>query len=251
VIALRVLHLLGGAVLQLEADVVEQQQRDEREEDRAGRLEFLDREPVHAVVERVHDHRDREEAQHEHAQVGPGIRDPLAPPQRDDRHADRDPDEHELEQVVTEAPVADLVEVAAPRRGRREGQRAAHPKRVGHPIQDRADPGPEPSPRQLHPLVRPTLLREGSPQLRHQQGVREQEHRTQHDDPGERLCAVARHLAENVEADDRAHGEEHHVEMAQALDQLHLLLERERRGVLDRWHDLGHWSTSEQSGKHA
>ena len=32
-VVLRVLHLLGGAVLQLEADVVEQQQRDEREED--------------------------------------------------------------------------------------------------------------------------------------------------------------------------------------------------------------------------
>ena len=34
---LRVVHLLGGAVLQLEADVVEEQHRHEAEEDRARR----------------------------------------------------------------------------------------------------------------------------------------------------------------------------------------------------------------------
>ena len=53
-VALRVLHLLGGTVLELEADVVEEQQRHEAEEDQhVVRHEVAGAEAVDAVLDRV------------------------------------------------------------------------------------------------------------------------------------------------------------------------------------------------------
>ena len=57
-VLLRVLHLLGRAVLQLEADVVEQQQRHEAEEHRElERVEVAGRVAVDAVLDRVDERR--------------------------------------------------------------------------------------------------------------------------------------------------------------------------------------------------
>jgi hypothetical protein len=61
-VALGVLHLLGRAVLQLEADVVEEEHRHERDEQRVGRREVAGRRHAQAVLERVDDRRDREQA---------------------------------------------------------------------------------------------------------------------------------------------------------------------------------------------
>ena len=52
-VALRVLHLLGGAVLQLEADVVEEQQRHEAEEDGTSSAQVAGAEAVDAVLDPV------------------------------------------------------------------------------------------------------------------------------------------------------------------------------------------------------
>ena len=52
---------------------------------------------------------------------------------------------------------------------------------------------------------------------------KQEEHREQPDQPGERLSAVARHLAERVEARHGADKEQEHVEAAQALNELGLL----------------------------
>ena len=48
-IALGVLHLIAGGVGELEADVVEEQHRDRRDEDAPGGLELARGNPVHAV----------------------------------------------------------------------------------------------------------------------------------------------------------------------------------------------------------
>ena len=112
---LRVVHLLGGAVLQLEADVVEEQHRHEAEEDRARRRQVAGAEAGDAVLDPVDEHGDREEAEHDDAHERADVRDPLAVAQRDDRDADRDPDEDELEEVVAEGAVADAEDVARAR----------------------------------------------------------------------------------------------------------------------------------------
>ena len=49
-VALRILHLLGGAVLELEADVVEEQQRHEAEEDGPRRAQSRGGESGDAVL---------------------------------------------------------------------------------------------------------------------------------------------------------------------------------------------------------
>ena len=66
-VALRVLHLLGGAALQLEADVVEQQQRYQPDEDGARGPEVTRRVAVNAVLDRVDDDGERKEAEHQNA----------------------------------------------------------------------------------------------------------------------------------------------------------------------------------------
>ena len=76
---------------------------------------------------------------------------------------------------------------------------------------------------ELDPLVRAALLREGAAHLGHQQRVGQDEHEREHDQPGEALRAVGRDRPERVEADERADGEEDHVEAPQRLDELRLL----------------------------
>ena len=161
-VALRVLHLLGRAVLQLEADEPEDQQRHQADEDPGRGREVAEAVAVHAVLDRVHDHRQREEPEHQEPHDRAGVRDPLAVLQRHDRHADADPDEDELERVVADGAAADAVDVGAPGVGGDEAERSAHPERVCHPVQDGADAGRQPAPGQLHPLVRAALLREGA-----------------------------------------------------------------------------------------
>jgi hypothetical protein len=161
------------------------------------------------------------------------VGDVLAVPQRRDRHADRDPDERELERVVAHRAVADLEHLAAPRRRGDERERAADPERVRHPVEDRGDPAVEAAEGELHPLVRPALLREGASDLGHQEHVRGDEQQGEDDQPGEALRAVRGDRPEGVEADERADGEEHHVEPAQRLDELALLLQSELRRVLE------------------
>ena len=119
-VLLRVLHLLGRAVLQLEADVVEEEHRHEPEEDRARRAQLSTSEkPATPCLIAVDDHREREEAEHGEAQDRAEVRDPLAVAQRDDRDADRDPDEDQLEDVVAHRGRADLEDVRAPGSRRR------------------------------------------------------------------------------------------------------------------------------------
>ena len=225
-VLLRVLHLLGGAVLQLEADVVEQQQRHEAEErGELERVELAGCVAVHAVLDRVDHDGEREERQHADADDRADVRDPLAALERDDRDDDRDPDEDRLEHVVADAARSDRMQVRAPRGGRDEGERAADPERVRDPVEDGADAAPGTTPRHLHPLVRPALLGEGRSELGHDEGVGEQEEDGEDDEPRERGSAESGHLAERVEPDQRADGEEEHVEPAEVPLELRLLLE--------------------------
>src|SRR5581483_1108798 len=117
----------------------------------------------------------------------------------------------------------------------REGERAADPERVRHPVEDRGDATVEAPERQLRPLVRAALHRVGGADLRHQEHVGGDEEDRREHEPEEALRAVLRDGPERVEADERADREEHHVEPAQRLDQLALLLEGERRRLLERY----------------
>ena len=230
-VVLRVLHLLGGAVLQLEADVVEEQHRHETEEHGPRRREVGGAEAGDPVLDAVDDHRDREEAEDEDAHEGADVRDPLALTQRDDRDADRDPDEDELEEVVAERAVPDVEDVRAPGVGRDEGERAADPERVRDPVEDRRDTPVQSAEGELDPLVRATLHRERAPDLRHHEHVRRHEEQRERHEPEEALGAVRRDRAERVQPDECADREEDHVEPPQRFDELALLLLRERRRV--------------------
>src|SRR5205823_1936328 len=126
---LRVLHLLGGAVLQLEPDVVEEEQRHLPEEDRARRADLPELEARDTVLDAVEDHRQREEAEHRDTQDRAELRNPLAMAKRDDRDADRDPDERQLEDVVTCGGISDLEDVGVPGIMGDEGERASDPER--------------------------------------------------------------------------------------------------------------------------
>ena len=99
-VSLRVDHLLRGAVLEFETDVIEQNQWHEGEEYGTGRLEVGRRNPVDAVLEAVDHDRQREEAEHDDAHEPSGRGNPLAVAERRDRHDDREPDERQLEDVV-------------------------------------------------------------------------------------------------------------------------------------------------------
>src|SRR3954469_19576724 len=94
------------------------------------------------------------------AQDRTGVRDPLPVAERDDRDADRDPDEDELVEVVAEAAVADREDVRRPGVLRDECERAADPERIRHPVEDRRETALEAAERELGPLVRAALLRE-------------------------------------------------------------------------------------------
>ena len=181
-----------------------------------------------AVLEPVDDDRDREEPEHDGAQDGAEVRDLLSVAQRDDRDADRDPDEYQLERVVAERRRAELEHVRAPRVVRDERERAADPERVRDPVQDRRDAAVHAAERHLRPLVRPALLRERASHLGHEEHVRGHEDDREHDEPEESLGPVRRDRAERVEPDERTDGEEDHVETAERLDELALLVQRKR-----------------------
>jgi hypothetical protein len=66
-VPLRVDHLLAGAAGQLEADEVEQQDTHQQHEAACRRLVPAGSEPVRAVLDRVDDHRDREQPEQEEA----------------------------------------------------------------------------------------------------------------------------------------------------------------------------------------
>ena len=138
----------------------------------------------------------------------------------------------ELEDVVAGRRRPDVEDVRPPRIGRDERQRAADPERVGDPIEDRGDAGVQPAERHLRPLVWATFLRECRPDLGHEQHVRDDEHNSEDDEPEETLWAVVRHLPEGVEPDERTDREEDHVETAERLDQLRLLLDGQHRRLL-------------------
>src|SRR5204863_5786720 len=92
----------------------------------------------------------------------------------------------------------------------------------------------------LHPLIRTALLRERGADLGHHEHVRRNEDDREQDQPEEALGPVRGDRAERVEPDERADGEEHHVEAAQRLDQLALLVRGEDGYlfVLDDAHDI-------------
>lgn len=66
-VALRILHLLGCAVLELEADAGEDQERHERDERLRRRLEVARAVAVQTVLDRIDHDRDGEEDQHHEA----------------------------------------------------------------------------------------------------------------------------------------------------------------------------------------
>ena len=192
------------------------------------------------MLDRVDEHREGEEREHADPNHGAHIGNPLAPAQRHDGDANREPDEDQLEQVAAEGGVTDLLDVKTPGRCSRQRQRAADPDRVGHPVEDRAQAGRQSPPGQLHPLIGAALLCKGGAQLGHHQCVGQQEHDGEDGDPGEGRCAVARHLAQRVQPDEGTDGEEQHVETAQALDELLLLLQRHCGRVFDQFLLLRH-----------
>ncbi|MGZ6707177.1 MAG: hypothetical protein ACXVFN_09555 [Solirubrobacteraceae bacterium] len=77
------------------------------------------------------------------------------------------------------------------------------------------------------------LLREGAAALGHEQGVGQHEDDRQDDEPREALRPVGGDRSERVEPDERADGEEDHVEAPQRLDELGLLDDGQRGGLLD------------------
>ena len=63
--------------------------------------------------------------------------------------------------------------------------------------------------------------------LGHHESVRDEEQDDEDDGPRQRLKAVRGRLSDQVQPDDDRDGEEHHVEAAQRLDQMLLLLDCE------------------------
>ncbi len=226
-IALRIHHLLRRTVLSLEADEREQDQRRDGQKARAGRLQVAGGDSLKAVIESVDQDGHGEERHQRHLEDGAQRRDPLAHAEGDDRAGDARPDEQELEHVVPEAPAADVGDPRGPGRRADERERAAHPKRVGHPVEDRVEPRPEPPHGQLDPLVWPALGGKCRPHLGHHQSVRDQEEDDEDDRPRQRLKAVGGCLSDQIQSDDDRDGEEHHVEAPQRLDQMLLLLDCE------------------------
>src|SRR5260221_14476465 len=96
-VPLRVGHLLPGSARQLEPGVVEEEQRRQRDEHRVTGQEGVTAEAMHAVLDRVDDDRDHEEARDDHPQEAADIRDPLADPERQHGSDDRHPDERQPE----------------------------------------------------------------------------------------------------------------------------------------------------------
>ncbi len=246
-VLLRIDHLLGRAVRELEAHVVEEQQRHDAQEHQRARGrggagdEVAEAEAVDAVLERVDEHGEREEQEHEGPADGAEVRDPLAPVERRDGDDDADPDEDELEEQVDDRRVteerdlgtAEVDEVLRERAARQEAERASDPERVRDPVEHGAEAGRQAPVAELHPLVRAALLGERRAQLAHDERVGQEEENREDGDPEERLGAERRDLAERVDADHRADREEQHVHAPQALLELALLLERKRRRGLE------------------
>ena len=234
-VPMRIHHLLGRAVLELEADVVEEEVRDEAEEHGRGGRQVAGRDAVCAVLRRIDDRRDREEAEHEYPREAARGRDPFPLLQSRDRDPDREPDEEQLEDIVAHRAEADVGQHArAPGISGDERERAADPERVRHPVEDRGDARVEAAEGHLRPLVGTTLLRERAADLGHHERVGQHEGKRQHDEPGESLSAGAGDQAKRVEPDEGADREEEHVEAPQRLLQLRLLRESQGRRVLDQ-----------------
>ena len=207
------------------ADEREEDQRRDRQKAGAGRVQVAGDDSLEAVIEPVDQDSHGEESHQSDLEDGTERGDPLAHAEGDDRARDAGPDEQELERVVPEAPAADVGNPRGPCRRADESERAAHPKRVGHPVEDRVEPRPEPPHSQLDPLVWPALGGKCRAHLGHHKSVRDQEEDDEDDGPRQRLKAVGGRLADQIQPDDDRNGEEHHVEAAQRLDQVFLLLD--------------------------
>ena len=231
---LRVLHLVAGGVRELEADVVEEEQRDEDDEEAVGRREVAGRRQAQAVGDGV-DHRgDREAAEQHHAAPRAERRDPLADAEREDRRPHAEPDVGHADDVPEEAARADVEEVGVDRLEREQDERTADPHRVREPVEDGVDARHEASPCEACPDVRSALLGEGGTELGRQERVGDEEQYGEDEEPGEALGTIRGDLPERVDADDRADQEEVDVEAREVLLQLGLLFSCCRGRVFDR-----------------
>ncbi len=220
-VALRVGHLLARAVGQLEADEVEQQHA-HQEHEPAGRRRVAARaQAVGAVLGRVEDDREGEQAEQDEPGEGPGRGQPLAHAEGRDGGHDGQPDERQRDDVEHRSGhgVA-LVEEHLDGADAGNGQRAADPHRVGDPVQEVVHrPGQVPE-GQPGPVVGTALLREGGAELGEQQGLRHEEDDREDHHPGEGLAAALRDRGDRVHADDGADEEEQDVEAAEVPLQL-------------------------------
>ncbi len=232
-VLLGVLHLVAGRARQLEAHVVEEQHGHECDEQRVGRLELPSAREAEAVLERVDDRADHEQAEHEDPGPGSEGRDPLADPEGEDCRVDREPDVREADEVEQPRVVTDREEELIDGRDRQERERGPDPDRVAEPVEDGVDGRHEPPPRKPRPDVRATLLRERRAELCNGQRIRDEERDREEDEPREALGPLGRDDAERVDADDGADEEEVDVEAREVLLELGLLLEGHRRGVVD------------------
>ena len=215
-VALGVGHLLARAARQLEADVVEQQHADEGDEPGVGGLVGAPAEAVHAVLGRVDDARDREQAEQQEPGERAGRRQPLGLGERQDGGEHRHPDEDERDHVEHRGGQrVPVVEEHLDRADARDREGAADPDRVGDPVEEVVHRADEVAEGQPGPEVRAAFLRERRAELGEQQRLRDEEHDGEDQHPGERLAAAAGHGRDRVHADDRADQEEQDVEAAE------------------------------------
>jgi len=215
-VALRVDHLLAGAVGQLEADEVEQQDPGQQHEPARRGLVAAGPEAVHAVLAGVDGHRDGEQAEHQEPGERARRRQPLAVAERRDGRDDRDPDEDQRHHVGHRGGqrVAVVEEDHHPADAG-GGQRPADPDRVGDPVQEVVHRPRQVPERQPGPQVRPALLRERGAELGEQQRLGHKEDQREDHHPGERLPAPLGDGGDRVHPDDRADQEEQDVEAAE------------------------------------
>jgi len=80
---------------------------------------------------------------------------------------------------------------------------------------------------QLDPLIWAALGGKCRAHLSHHKAIGDEEEHDEDDRPRQRLKAVGGRLADQIQPDDDRDCEEHHVEAAQRLDQMLLLLDGE------------------------
>ena len=221
---LRVLHLLAGVGLELEADPLEDDYADDPDQDRRVRREEATDAAVEPVLNARSDDQDREEGQQSEPDDGAEVRHPLHIAKRQDVHRHGDPDEqdadHRLgELVATEAASPEGVQSS-------DGcgsEGAAQPDRVAQPIKDSDHRAGEVPVCEANPVIGRALGREGGAQLGGDQSVGNEEGQAGHDEPEDGLGAVRRRLADSVQGHDRADREEDHVEAEERLFELAFL----------------------------